>query len=358
MNEIIDHETGEILPPATQLERLTRQIQGQANLTPSHELTLSLLSAAQHALELATTPGEVKYVRDGLQTLKDIYRRRHVDHTDQNLVAIKVVHADYKLGEMLHPVNLPRKQGANQGLAKHSSPMAKNVLTPYQAALNELQVDANDRLIVTVLKLWAETEQEDFDEWAEQHQEEDYFEISTYAFLKYALGNASVSQNYGVSEWFTPPEYIAAAQRVMGDIDLDPASCEQANRIVKAKTFYSLKDDGLSHEWAGRVWMNPPYSTDAVNAFCEKFAASIETGAVTQGLVLVNNATETEWFERLVSVSGALMFPRGRVRFLDTKLQPGAPLQGQTVLYAGCGADTKKFFKEFGEFGWCAHVIR
>lgn len=346
--EIIDHATGEILPPATQLERLTRQIQGAANLTPSHELTLSLLSAAQHALELATTPAEVKYVRDGLQTLKDIYRRRHANHLDRNLIAIQVVHADYALGEML--------EGTNHQEGRPS----KTVSTEYsfRHALSELGAERMHRLIVSCRKLAKETNQPDFDAWAEEHQEEDDFDISTYAFLKYALGNAFVSQNSGVSEWFTPPEYIAAARRVMGDIDLDPASCERANRIVKAKTFYSLKDDGLAHEWAGRVWMNPPYAADVVEAFCEKFAASVETGAVTQGLVLVNNATETEWFERLVSVSGALMFPRGRVRFLDTKLQPGAPLQGQTVLYAGCGADTKKFFKEFGEFGWCAHVIR
>lgn len=59
-------------------------------------------------------------------------------------------------------------------------------------------------------------------------------------------------------EWYTPPPIVEAGRRVLGAIDLDPASSEEANRIVRARRFYTERENGLRQRWRGRVFLNPP----------------------------------------------------------------------------------------------------
>ena len=164
-----------------------------------------------------------------------------------------------------------------------------------------------------------------------------------------------VSNNSGNNEWYTPKKYVDAARRVLGGIDLDPASCAYANETVQAERFFSVEDDGLTKEWRGRVWMNPPYNAESVVKFTEKFVDEYEAGHINEGIVLVNNATETSWFVNMVNVASAIVFPRGRIRYESSTRESLAPLQGQAFLYFG--ENTDKFFEAFSEIGWGA-IIR
>ena len=149
-----------------------------------------------------------------------------------------------------------------------------------------------------------------------------------------------VSNNSGNNEWYTPAEYIDIARAVMGSIDCDPASSEIANKTVCAETFYTYEDDGLEKDWNGNVWMNPPYAQPLINQFSEKLIGEIENGNINEACVLVNNATETRWFQTMAEKAKAIWFVKTRVKFIDVYGNPnGAPLQGQCFLYFGSNVE-------------------
>ena len=167
-----------------------------------------------------------------------------------------------------------------------------------------------------------------------------------------------VAHNFNSSlEYFTPAQYIDAARAVLGDIDLDPASCELANQTVNAAQFFTADDDGLNQEWRGRIWLNPPFAAGLIEKFVDKLIAEIDSGNVTSAIVLVDNATETRWFQKLAANCAGMVFTTGRINFLKGgTLAAGSPTRGQVFLFFG--DDDQKFFNVFKPFGWAALVLQ
>jgi len=75
-----------------------------------------------------------------------------------------------------------------------------------------------------------------------------------------------------------------------------------------ATTHITVEDDGLHSPWAGRVWLNPPYSE--VEAWMERM---VDHGC---GIALVFARTETRWWQASVwPVADAILFLAGRLTF-------------------------------------------
>ena len=170
---------------------------------------------------------------------------------------------------------------------------------------------------------------------------------------------AHVAYNSGKSEWYTPPEYIEAAKQVMEDIDVDPASCRIANKTVGAKTYYTKTEDGLTKRWPGRVWLNPPYSQPDIAKFCEALMEKYRAGETSEAITMVNNATETKWFQMILTEARAVCLIQSRVKFLDRLgNRTGTPLQGQAIVYFG--PNVSEFGRVFSKFGcilWASNSI-
>ncbi len=159
---------------------------------------------------------------------------------------------------------------------------------------------------------------------------------------------AHVAYNAGDDEWYTPQPYITAARAVLGELDLDPASTQEANTVVGAARFYTTEQNGLLQEWRGRVWLNPPYASELVGLFMSKLVACYTGGDVVAAITLTNNATETDWFVATSRQAAALCLPDGRIKFWHPRKQ-ATPLQGQALLYLG--ENPRAFLSGFASFG-------
>lgn len=152
-------------------------------------------------------------------------------------------------------------------------------------------------------------------------------------------------------EWWTPQKYIDAVRSVMGEIDLDPASNPEADKTVRAERYFTAEDDGLSYEWRGRVFLNPPYGKLGP-LFISKLLDEYNVGRVTEFIALVNsNSTDTNWFAPLFK--GLICFTNHRINFNGPDSNNNNSTHGSCFIYFG--NNKEKFINIFKEFG---HVVK
>ena len=179
--------------------------------------------------------------------------------------------------------------------------------------------------------------------------------------------NTSTRERYmsKSNEWFTPSKYIEAARQVMGGIDLDPASCEQANQIVKATTYYTEQQNGLVWPWYGRVWLNPPYGSTLgipgrtgnqeglTKPFVLKLIREYTQEHISQAILCVTTDTDAKWFIPLWEYT--ICFATHKVMFHRPGQSNSGQFYGTCFVYFGSSKD--KFTETFSQFGRIARAI-
>jgi hypothetical protein len=154
-------------------------------------------------------------------------------------------------------------------------------------------------------------------------------------------------------DWYTHPSVIEAVRELFaGEIDLDPFSCQEANRTVRATRFYTAEVDGLLHTWHGRLLINPPWggsgNTAVKKRAIEKLLRSYSMGDVEEAVLVLNaNATTTKWFAPLWQFP--VCFPPYRIPHYGPGDAGGSPNSGTVLIYVGPQVLLfAEIFKRFG----------
>ena len=107
-------------------------------------------------------------------------------------------------------------------------------------------------------------------------------------------------------EWYTPAWVFAELGL---EFDLDPASPHDHESLVPAIIKLNVFDDGLAHQWVGRVWLNPPYGS-ATKLWMSRMNAH------ANGVALVFSRTDTPWWQECMRGADAALFLSGRINFV------------------------------------------
>ena len=156
----------------------------------------------------------------------------------------------------------------------------------------------------------------------------------------------------GTNEYYSPKRIIEPIRNVLGQITLDPASCGLANKVVKATCFFDSKANSLDKPWGGhKIYCNPPYESKLLRQFVDKLC----TEDFQSAIVLVNNSSETEWWQKLASHSNIICQLKGRLSFWNEHIKEDSkgshPLHGSTLF--GMRVNETKFQKHLSELGIC-----
>lgn len=132
-------------------------------------------------------------------------------------------------------------------------------------------------------------------------------------------------------EWYTPRWIID----LLGPFDTDPCSPVVPPYEI-APISYNEEQNGLTHDWQGVVWMNPPYSRKPLRQFCEKMARH------GNGLaLLVNRQDNLLWQEVIFPSARSMLFMRHRVKFLRSDGTTGSPFFGSCLVAWGDECDRR-----------------
>lgn len=158
------------------------------------------------------------------------------------------------------------------------------------------------------------------------------------------------------AEWYTPYNVIITATAVMGGIDLDPASCEEANKPIMAKQIYTKEDNGLIQPWTGRVFLNPP--TGLVKEFWAQLMLEWSLRNIEQAIWIGYSLEQLQTLQNAKAIGNktpldfSMCVPSKRLSFIPEQVsgKKNSPTHGNYITYMGPNKEYfNTIFKSIGQ---------
>lgn len=122
------------------------------------------------------------------------------------------------------------------------------------------------------------------------------------------MNSAALFDIAGVShendEWYTPSWMFRALSI---EFDLDPCSPGAPPSTVPAKRHLTKAENGLTADWSGSVWLNPPFS--GKRPWYDRMVVH------GNGIALMPARPETHDLQTYMQAANAILFLRGRIYF-------------------------------------------
>ena len=137
---------------------------------------------------------------------------------------------------------------------------------------------------------------------------------------------SSVHFSSATDLWATPQWFFDQLNHEF-NFDLDVCANDEN---AKCARYFTIDDDGLSQDWKGSCWMNPPYGRQ-IGKWMRKAYESAQDGATV--VCLVPARTDTKWWHDY-AIKGDVRFIRGRLKFGGSK--NSAPFPSAVVIFKSC----------------------
>ena len=160
------------------------------------------------------------------------------------------------------------------------------------------------------------------------------------------------------AEWYTPLWLAQASRWVLRSIDLDPASTEEANKVIKASKYMTKEINGLSLPWGTAshpvtVFLNPPSQRGSKTARVPLWTAKLREEylkrRVSAAILVVKGNLGYNWYEELYRSQWVCHLTKLPKFWRPGGVTQGKAKKGVSVFYFG--PHTKRFIRILKPYG-------